>query len=414
MGYWIIVILLLLLTSALISGSEVAFFSLTPSDHKNLQSKTNKSKKFVNKLLNRPDRLLATILIVNNFVNIGIVIISALIYRDIEMFNNNTILRFIFQVILVTFLLLVFGEVVPKVYASRFSLQFVLFMVYPIYILQKLFSPLGSMLAKITLLYNDKFLLSKQNVSMNEISDALEITSPVLSDDDKILQGIVKFGNIDVKDIMKPRVDVTAVDIKSGFQELMDFVTNSGYSRLPVFSGSFDNIQGILYLKDLLPHFQKNNFRWQSLIRSPYFVPETKKINDLLGEFQNRTIHFAVVVDEYGGTSGIVTLEDILEEIVGEIQEETDKDQDLFTRLDDNTYMFNGKVLLNDLVKIVQLEDKVFDEVQGESETLAGLILEIKGEIPEQGEILTYSKFEFNIVSVDNRRIKKIKLTIKQ
>ena len=347
MGYWIIVIILLLVTSALISGSEVAFFSLTPSDHNFLESKTNKTNKLIVKLLRRPERLLATILIVNNFVNIGIVIISALIYRDIDMFNNNTVLRFIFQVILVTFLLLVFGEVVPKVYASRFALRFVVFMVYPIYILQKLFSPLGLLLANITLLYNRKFLRDKQNVSMNELSQALELTSPDLADDDKILQGIVKFGNIYVNEIMMPRVDVIAVDIKTGFRELMEFITNSGYSRLPVFSGSFDNIEGILYLKDLLPHFQKISFRWQSLIRSPYFVPETKKINDLLGEFQTRTIHLAVVVDEYGGTSGIVTLEDILEEIVGEIQEETDKDQDIYTKLGENIFLLSRLIIVS-------------------------------------------------------------------
>lgn len=413
MEYWIIVVIILMVTSALISGSEVAFFSLTPTDLNCLKSKSNKNNRLVVRLLKRPERLLATILIVNNFVNIGIVIISVLIYRNIEMFNSNTVLRFIFQVIIITFLLLVFGEVVPKVYASRFALRFTLFMAFPIYILQKIFSPLGFLLAKITLLYNSKLLRNKQNVSMNELSQALGLTSPDLSEDDKILHGIVKFGNIDVKDIMKPRVDVIAVDIKTGFRELMKFVTTSGFSRLPVFSGSFDNIQGILYLKDLLPHFQKNSFRWQTLIRSFYFVPETKKINDLLGEFQTRTIHLAIVVDEYGGTSGIVTLEDILEEIVGEIQEETDKDRNIYTKLEKNTFIFDGKVLLNDLIKIINLEDDIFNEIQGESETLAGLILEIKGEIPELGEKLIYKNFEFTIIASDNRRIKKIKLAIK-
>jgi len=307
-----------------------------------------------------------------------------------------------------------FGEIIPKVYATGFALKFASFMAYPVFYLQKILNPISVLLARISSFYKIDIFQKKQNISMHDLSQALELTSREIRSEDKILHGIVKFGNIDVKEIKKPRVDVIAVDIKIRFKRLLNIILESGYSRVPVFSGSFDQIHGILYLKDLLPHFQKDKFRWQSLIRPPYFVPETKKINDLLKDFQTKKMHMAIVVDEYGGTSGIVTLEDVLEEIVGEIQEETDKDPEPYTKLNDNTYLFDGKIPINDLYKIINCKIEVFEDDQGESETLAGLILEIKGEIPEQGEKLSYKNFEFEIISVDNRRIKKIKLTIKQ
>lgn len=413
MVIWPVVLVFLLVASALISGSEVAFFSLAPTDLVNLNKRKRRSDRAIINLLQKPEKLLATILITNNFINIGIVIISTLIFNNLNLFNNNQLLRFLLQVIIITFLILLFGEIIPKVYATGFPLKFASYMALPVFYLQKFLNPLSVMLARISSIYKKEAFQKKQNISMNDISQALDLTSREIEDDDKILHGIVKFGNIDVKDIQKPRVDVIAVDIKSRFKKLLKTILESGYSRVPVFSGSFDQVHGILYLKDLLPHFQKDKFRWQSLIRPPYFVPETKKINDLLKEFQKKKIHMAVVVDEYGGTSGIVTLEDILEEIVGEIQEETDKDTEAYTKLNDNTYLFDGKILINDLCKIINCRIDVFEDDQGESETLAGLILEIKGEIPDQGEKFSYKNFEFEIISVDNRRIKKIKLTIK-
>ncbi|MFC2121946.1 gliding motility-associated protein GldE [Bacteroidota bacterium] len=409
---WILIILFLLVASGLVSGSEVAFFSLTPTNIRTINERNSARDNLIIKLLSKPEKLLATILIANNFINIGIVIISTLIYSEVELFNETPAVRFIFQVIIITFLILLFGEVIPKVYAARFSLRFVLYMVYLVFILNKIFNPISSLLANITLLYNNKFFQKKNNLSMDELSEALDLASPELSEDDKILHGIVRFGNIDVKEIMKARVDVIAVNIKTEFKELLKYIVDSGYSRMPVFSRSFDHIHGILYLKDMLPHFQKNNFRWQSLIRPPYFVPETKKINDLLAEFQTKKIHMAIVIDEYGGTSGIVTLEDVLEEIVGEIQEETDRDQITYSKLNDNTYIFDGKILINDLYKIIDYKEEIFNDILGESETLAGLILEIKGEIPDIKEKIIYKNFEFTIISVDSRRIKKIKLEI--
>lgn len=410
-----LIIVLMLVASALISGSEVAFFSLTPGNLKEIAENKSRKAKIAYDLLNRPKYLLATILISNNFVNVGIVILSSFITSVIFDFSNSPILGFIIQVIVVTFLLLFFGEILPKVYAHKFALKFVLLMAYPILILQKLFSPFSRVLVNMTSVVDKRITKRKINLSLNDISYALDLTeSKELKEDEKILKGIVKFGNIDVNEIMKPRVDVVSVDINTHFNKLVSVIVESGYSRIPVFQGSFDTIKGVLYVKDLLPHLHKNeNFRWQSLVRPPYYVPETKKINDLLEEFQTRKIHMAIVIDEYGGSSGIVTLEDIIEEIVGEITDEFDTEGEKFVKVDEQNYIFEGKILLNDFYKVLSLEEDYFDLVKGDADTLAGLILELKGEIPQKHETIKYKKFEFKIKSADDRRIKQIMLKIK-
>jgi gliding motility-associated protein GldE len=418
----IISMLVLLILSALISGSEVAFFSLSPTNINAIKKKKKKTNQIIQKLLSIPERLLATILIANNFVNIGIIIISTLLIvyeKSSEMsslaiidFSDNPTVGYVFQIFIITFLILLFGEIIPKVYATQYALHFASFMAYPLFLLEKVFRPISSILVYSTAIVNKKFSKRKQNVSIDDLSKALDITSNAFIEDKKILTGIVKFGNIDAIEIMKPRVDVISIDLKTSFNKLMAVIIDSGYSRIPVYSETFDNIKGILYTKDLLPHFhKKDNFHWQTLIRAPYFVPETKKINDLLEEFQTKKIHLAIVVDEYGGFNGIVTLEDILEEIVGEISDEFDEDENYYTKIDDNNYIFEGKTLLNDFYKIIQSQDNVFNEIKGEADTLAGLILEIKKEIPQKGDTISYKQFTFTIKSVDKRRIKQIKVT---
>jgi gliding motility-associated protein GldE len=303
----------------------------------------------------------------------------------------------------------------PKVYASRNNVSMAQFMAFQLIILEKIFHPVTSLLILSTLFVKKRTGTHRSRLSMNDLSDALELTSDELDEDEKILKGIVNFGNINVSAIMCPRMDVTAVDIQSGFSKIIPVIISSGFSRIPVYSGSFDNVRGILYAKDVLPYMNNpDNFKWQSLLRSPYFVPETKKINDLLKEFQIKKIHMAVVIDEYGGTSGIITLEDILEEIVGEITDEGDEDQALYRKVDEKTFIFEGKIFLNDLYKILGLKDDPFEEVRGESETLAGLILELTGEIPEKEQIIKYRNFKFMIESVDRRRIKEIRVEISE
>jgi putative hemolysin len=419
----LIIFVILLFLSALISGSEVAYFSLRPTDLAELKEKGTGRAKLVLKLINIPEKLLGTILVANNFVNVGIVIFSTLFFLydstsdpgsfTLIDFSNLPVLGFIFQIIIVTIFLLLFGEILPKIYATQRGPQFALVMSYPLNILEKIFRPICAILIYSTSTVKKRVSQKKQNLSMDDLSDALDLSSTEIDEDEKILKGIVQFGNIDVKEIMRSRTDVFAIDIHTNFNKLLPKIIESGYSRIPIFEVSFDNIKGILYIKDLLPHMHKTGtFKWQSLIRPPYFVPETKKINDLLEEFQSKKIHMAIVVDEYGGTHGIITLEDILEEIVGEIADESDEDEAVFTQLDERTFLFEGKTMLNDFYKITNLKYDVFDEIKGEADTLAGLILEIKGQIPEKNETLTYRHFAFKIVSVDNRRIKMIEVSI--
>jgi len=399
--------------SALLSGSEVAFFSLGPRDIGKIKSSKSKRAKAVLRLYNRPERLLSTILVGNNTINIAIIILAAFLSNRLFNFTDTPVLGFIIEVIVITFLILFFGEIMPKVYATKNHIIVTLFMAFPLLFMEKIFRPVTSLLILSSSFVKKRTTLIQKNLSMDDLSDALELTSDELQDEEKILKGIVKFGNISVSAIMCPRVDVTTIDIHSGFKEIIPAIIQSGYSRIPVYSGSFDNVVGILYAKDVLPYTDNHDsFKWQALLRPPYFVPETKKINDLLKEFQVKKIHLAIVIDEYGGTSGIITLEDILEEIVGEITDESDEERELFRQIDERTYIFEGKVLLNDFYKILEIEGDPFEDIRGESETLAGLILEMTGEIPQKNQIIEHGSYKFLIESADKRRIKEIRVEI--
>ena len=403
---------LLLLCSALISGSEVAFFSLNPN--KWHEKDMTKGKEVIKKLLHRPNHLLATILITNNFVNVAIIILSTYITAGLFNFNGFPILEFIIQVVVVTFLLLLLGEVIPKVFANQNELAFASFMSTPINILSKVFNPLSSVLVATTSIIEKRFQNKGYQISVDELSTALDLAgeNDTNEEEKRILRSIVEFGNIDVKEIMKSRVDVVAIEEQTSFEEVKKLVVSSGYSRIPVYKENFDTILGILYIKDMLPHIKEGQFNWTSLVRTPFFVPESKMIDDLLKEFQDKKIHLAIVVDEYGGTSGIVTLEDIIEEIVGEINDEFDDNGIMFSKLDNSNYIFEGKTSLNDVLKTIDGEIDYFDEVKGDADTLAGLILELKGNIPEKGEVLVYKPYTFTIESVDQRRVKRVKLSI--
>ena len=409
----LLVIVILLIGSALMSASEVAFFSFRPEEIEKLRTHKDKKSKTVLNLYSNPEKLLSTVLVANNTINIAIVLLAAFISLKMFDFSSEPVLGFIINVVVITFLLLFFGEVMPKVYASRNHIRIAMFMAYPLTLLEKVFQPVTSMLIFSSSFVKKRTGTRRSNISMVDLSDALELTSDDFTEDEKILKGIVNFGNINVSAIMCSRVDVTAIDIKSGFDKIVPVLISSGFSRIPVFSGSFDTVKGILYAKDVLPYTNNPaSFKWQALLRPPYFVPETKKINDLLKEFQTKKIHMAVVIDEYGGTSGIVTLEDILEEIVGEITDESDGDQLLFRKIDEKTYIFEAKILLNDFCKVFDIEEDIFEEVRGESETLAGLMLELTGEIPQKDQVIKYGDFIFRIESADKRRIKEIRVEI--
>jgi putative hemolysin len=409
----LIMLVLLLFGSALMSGAEVAYFSFRPEDIEKFKSTKSKQAKSALKLYNKPEKLLSTVLVANNTINIAIVLLAAFISSRLFDFSSEPVIGFIVNVVVITFLLLFFGEVMPKVYASRNHVAVALFMAHPLTLLEKIFQPITFLLIFTSSLVKRRSGARRSNISMDDLSDALELTSEDFNEDEKILKGIVNFGNTSVSAIMCPRIDVTAIDIKSGFDKIVPEIITSGFSRIPVYSGSFDTVKGILYAKDILPYTDNPaGFKWQALLRPPYFVPETKKINDLLKEFQTRKIHMAVVIDEYGGTSGIVTLEDILEEIVGDITDESDEEPVLFRKLDEKTYIFEGKILLNDFCKIVDIEEELFEEVRGESETLAGLMLELTGVIPHKDQIIKYGDFIFRIESADRRKIKEIHVEI--
>jgi gliding motility-associated protein GldE len=408
-----LVIIILLAGSGLMSASEVAFFSFRPEELEKLKSNKDSKSKTILKLYSNPEKLLSTVLVANNTTNIAIVLLAAFLSSRMFNFTAEPVLGFIINVVAITFLLLFFGEVMPKVYASRNHITIALLMAYPLAFLEKVFQPVTSLLIFSSSFVRKRTGSHRSNISMVDLSDALELTSDDFTEDEKILQGIVNFGNINVRAIMCSRIDVTAIDIKSGFDKIVPVIISSGFSRIPVYSGSFDVVKGILYAKDVLPFTNNpNSFKWQALLRPPYFVPETKKINDLLKEFQTKKMHMAVVIDEYGGTSGIVTLEDILEEIVGEITDESDEDLLLFRKIDEKTYVFEAKILLNDFCKVLDIEEDLLEEVRGESETLAGLILELTGEIPQKDQIIKYGDFVFRIESADRRRIKQIRVEI--
>ncbi len=412
--FGMVVVVILLVCSAMISGSEVAFFSLGPQHIKAMKDHSTRKGNMVLKLLEKPERLLANILISNNFINVGIVIIAAFVTGSLLNFSNNPVLGFVIQVIVITFLLLLFGEIIPKVYANHFAASFARRMVVALTILDRLFNPLIFLLIRSTRAVKRKLKGKGQNISMDDLSEALDLTTGVVQDQKDMLEGIVRFSNLEVSEIMKARTDVVTVDIETGFSALMAVIIDSGYSRIPVYEETSDHLKGILYVKDLLPHInKKDEFKWQELIREPFFVPETKKINDLLKEFQDKKIHLAIVVDEYGGTEGIVTMEDIMEEVVGEITDESDEDEELYRRIDSHTIIFDGKTLLNDFYKVTELDDELFDNVKGDAETIAGLILELKGGFPRVNDVVHCLGVDFTVLVMDNRRIKEVKVVLK-
>lgn len=410
---WITIFLLLFL-SALISAAEVALFSLSPNDVAKLSNENPKKGKLLDKILQKPKKLLATLLLANNFLNIGVVIIFSIVGSSLFENIQSPVIKFVFEVVLVTFLILLFGEVLPKIYASRNSLKFSAFIIVPLSFLDKLLSPVSIPMRNISNILHNKLGNQKSNISVNQLSQALELTSPedTTTDEHKILEGIVSFGNTDTKQVMSPRIDVFALDIDETFSEIYPKIVDKGYSRIPVFKDNIDHIVGVLFVKDLIPHIHKKEFEWDKLIRTPFFVPENKKLDDLLKDFQTMKSHIAVVVDEYGGTSGIVTLEDIIEEIVGDISDEFDDENINFSQIDEKNFIFEGKINLKDFYKITGLDEEPFDAKKGEAETLAGFILENLGHFPKKGQKIHFSSTFFVIEVVDKRRIKQIKVTL--
>jgi len=417
----IVILLLLLICSALISGAEVAFFSLTVSDFEveSVKGKHSKKLEIVQKLLSKPKKLLATILVANNFINIAIVLLFASLgdffFGGITKDYFGINLRFFTEVGLITFLILLFGEILPKVYASRKNVLFATFMAYPLNFLNTLLSPLSNPMQAGIKFIELKFGKQKSNISVDQLSQALELTSEEDKnhEDHKILQGIVTFGNTDVKQVMKPRMDVFALSENENYTLIINEIISHGYSRIPVYKEDIDTITGVLYVKDLMPFMNENSLEWNTLLRKPYFVPENKKLDDLLNEFKEMKMHMAIVVDEYGGTSGLITLEDIIEEIVGEINDEFDDEDLVFSKLDENTFVFEGKTPLKDFYKAIKLEDfEVFENVKGEAETIAGFLLEIAQGFPKRGEVIKFYKYTFTVESFEKKRINQIKLYI--
>ena len=413
----LICITLLLVCTALISGAEMAFFTLDAKKLEELKNKKTYNLDNISKLIEQPQKLLATILISTNLINISIVIIATYVTVNLFDLTNHYLISFLVEFVVITSLILLFGEMLPKIYANKYPFRFATLMAGTMLFLMKLFHPLSLIMVSSTRMIENRIANKKHDLSFEDLSKAIEITSSEKThiQEKKILNRIVKFGDIEVSGVMKPRIDIVAVDFNDNFDELIEVIQESGFSRIPVYKESFDNIAGILHIKDLLQYLEKDTaFNWQSLIRPAIFVPENKKINDLLTEFKEKKIHIAIVVDEYGGTSGIVTLEDILEEIVGEINDEydTETDQVIYQKIDESNYFFNGKTSLNDLIKIINLPDTFFDDIKGEAESLAGLILEITGKIPHNKEVVTYKNMTFTIELADNRRIIKVKLNI--
>jgi gliding motility-associated protein GldE len=416
----IAVLLMLLLFSALISGAEVAFFSLTPSDLEiQTTNKAYRKIKTVSLLLEKPKKLLATILVANNFINIAIVLLfdslGQVWFAGLNQVYFGINIRFVVEVGVVTFLILLFGEILPKIYASRNSLSFATFMAFPLKALDVLFTPLSIPMQAITISIQERFGKQKTNISVGQLSQALELTDQkeTTTQEQKILQGIVTFGMTDTKQVMKNRMDIFALNQELPYHEILPLIKENGYSRIPVFKDNVDSITGILYVKDLIPYIEAKTLDWNSLIRAPYFIPENKKLDDLLNEFKKMKMHLAIVVDEYGGTSGLISLEDIIEEIVGEISDEFDDEDLIFSKLDENNYVFEGKTPLKDFYKVIGLEDfKLFEDQKGEAETLAGFLLEISKGFPKKNEVLSYHNYAFTIEAFENKRIKQIKLSI--
>ena len=409
----ILLALFLILLSGFASASEIAFFSLSPADLEAMDPDKNPVDMLVQKLRDDSERTLATILITNNLVNVTIIMLCNYIFNSLFTFGEEW-LQFLCVTILLTFLLLLFGEIIPKVYSRKNPLAFCRKAVKGVIFFRKLFWPVETILLKSGAFAEKVLQKENRQLSIDDLEQALELTDKSdIKDEQSMLQGIIRFGDETAKEVMTSRQDIIDLDIRCSYDNVLKCIVDNNYSRIPVYQDNKDNIRGVLYIKDLLPHLSKPaNFRWQSLIRPPYFVPETKKIDDLLREFQENKVHIAIVVDEFGGTSGIVTLEDILEEIVGEINDEYDEEEHNYTKLDANSYIFEGKTLLNDFSKILNLPDDEFDDVEGDADSLAGLLLEIKGDFPAVHEILKYKRYTFEVLEIDERRISKVKVII--
>lgn len=411
-----VVIMILLFCSGMISASEVSFFSLSAKDKNKLKHFSSNSAKLVEKLLKKPDWLLSTILVANNFVNVAIVILSTYLSAYIFAGVENQMIYILIQMVGVTFLILMFGEILPKIIAAKFPVKMAKLMAFPLKYLGKLFFPLSFVLIKSTGIVNRKLLKKHdKNISLEELSHVIELASEDLKDDKEMLEGIVNSVNLDVKEIMTSRIEVFALEYNSLFTKVLGQIVESGFSRIPIYVDNLDNIKGVLYIKDVLPYIylqNKEDFKWQKLIRPHFIVPETKKINDLLADFQTKKLHIAIVVDEYGGVSGLATLEDILEEIVGEINDESDNNEESFVKLDDQNYEFDAKISIVDFCRVVEAEYSLFHDIKGDSDSLAGLVLEIFGEIPKKNTKLEIADYQFTVTAADDRRIKKLKVKI--
>ena len=404
----------LLIFSGFASGSEIAFFSLSPNDLNELEESNSDSDKAIMALREDSERTLATILITNNLVNVTIIMLCNYFFDHVVHFGNAVWLQFLVITVLLTFLLLLFGEIMPKVYCAQHALAMCRNLAGSITFLRKLFYPLSSILLRSGILAGKVVQKENHVLSVDDLEQALELTDEEeLKDEKNMLEGIVRFGDETAKEVMTSRQDIVDLDFSSKFPDVIQCIVENNYSRIPVYQGSIDNVRGILYIKDLLPHLSKPaSFRWQSLIRPPYFVPETKKIDDLMREFQENKVHIAIVVDEFGGTSGLITMEDILEEIVGEINDEYDDEEKSYVRINANTYIFEGKTLLSDFFKILDIDDDTFEAVGGDADSIAGLLLEIKGDFPELHERIEYENFSFEVTELDEHRISKIKVVI--
>jgi gliding motility-associated protein GldE len=406
----------LLIASGLISGAEVAFFSLTKEQLESEEEQTSRQMKLTQKLLNEPKRLLATILIANNFINIAIVLLFALISEVLFGKIGNPLIILLIEIGLITFLILFFGEILPKVYANRNALKFSKTMASPIYFIDHyvLFF-LTLPMSRVTRFMESRLAQKNNEFSIDKLSQAFELTAEeeTTKEEQRILKGIVNFGNTDTKQVMCPRIDLFALSQEMNMETITKQILEKGFSRVPVYEESIDKVIGILYTKDLLPYLDQPNFKWQKLIKPPFYVPENKKLDDLLKEFQHKKIHLAVVVDEYGGTSGIITLEDVIEEIVGDISDEFDDEELIYSKLDNNTYVFDAKINLKDFFKIIEIEeDEVFEKAKGESESLAGFILELAQVLPKMGQVISFNSYQFIIESVDRKRIKRVKVIL--
>ncbi len=409
--YGLVAIVLLLFVTAMIAGAEVAFFSLTQKDRNDIAQKHPFKNKLITRLMDRPKKLIATLVIAGNFINIAVVILFSVIGEDLFSGISSPVVKFVIDVIFVTFLILFFGEVLPKVYANRNNVRFATMIASPLAILDTLLTPLSVPMRSMTNYMQDKMGAGKSDFSVDKLSQALELTSNEDSskDEQKILKGIVSFGSTDTKQVMSPRIDIFALSISEPFEIVMQKIVDRGFSRIPVYRDNIDTIEGVLFVKDLIPYIDRNDFDWTTLLREPFFVPENKKLDNLLQDFQNMKNHLAIVVDEYGGTSGLVSLEDIIEEIVGDISDEFDDENINYSRIDEHTYLFEGKIAMKDFYRITDVEETLFEEAKGEAETLAGFILEVLGHFPKKGYKFRFHDWQFTIESTDLKRIRQVK-----